>query len=810
MSNWLKEMTDLDYVNSDVLVKFDPDKHYGLFVYLREDYNGYIRGLYFGGENGWMLLSERVGDIITPTSAVPIPIHNTSPFYYDGTVKTYLPLNWDSISEYCYITGNENTNRGTYEVTVYLKNSTWKWVDGTSEQKTLTYTIEAQSITRGTMRYGLSSDWVYYGEDYPTVEYVDFGSSTLVEGTDYNLLYPTDSNAGSKFITIEFIGNYSGAVGVPFEIRRKPIDRPRFSNAVFSYTGNVIEVFPDNWDDIKSFCTISSNYGTMAGSYTLTVVLNRNYSWLPDESTNPIKFTFEIGNVEVDLPDWSNIQDYYEFGDLTPIQGLYPKNWANIQDRATIKNNIQRDRGDYEIVVSLKGSNLVWKDGTNTDKTKKFSIGSFRVDAPEWNDNHYAYYTGYERVYLPTNWDSISQYCNITDTWHEANVGKYEVKITLKSENYEWKTGGKLPIVGWYEILPAEGVFISGPIIRGVVRVNETLTCDAVYIDGRSQLSYAWYRSALGDRDNLSDAILVQDGISNQYKVQADDVNHYIICVVTARETNNYKGKVGVAMTNTPILRYRLEGVLRWEDNLNEDTIYSIYPSYILPKVIKAQDDDMSWIEYSLVEGGSVADLYNSRSGVLLIKGEGTVIVRATVKDSRIYEYVPDYIDFVLNVYSSDIVRWGLFDKDGNDMVAEEYKKLLPVGFEMPENEILNEKFLLLRGIVPSTAKVAAMKENDKGIHACLFRTDFPFIDFYGKDQLYHGWYLLVPTTRVLYEMDENGGTEMDIEGYKLLDDNGKHMTYTDSEGRTYKGYGCFNVGKTSDNWMLHIITRRA
>lgn len=839
MSNWTKKMSDIDYINSDVLNDYDIDKHYGLFVYLREDYKGYVKGLWFGGINGWELLSERDGTLINPESAVSLPIHNPSPFYYDGTVKTYYPLNWESISPYCYITGNTNINKGTYEVTVFLKNDLWSWVDGTNTPKTFNYSIEAQKLTKGNIRYHLSSDFIYYGDNFPSVDLVEFNGLDLIEGTDFTVIYPTDDNAGNKFITIEFIGNYTGSISVPFEVKRKPIERPKFSNNIYEYTGEEIVVFPDNWDTIKPYCSISSNYGTKTGSYILTIVLNRNYSWLPDESTSPYIFVFTIGGVDVPVPVWDEDEDKYNVLYTGEIYQFYPLNWEDIKGFVTIDNNILSERGEHIITISLNGDNLVWTDGTKSKKTKVVNIGSLKVDDPIWDGNRIVYYTGAEFEYKPLNWESglvtiyemndneeyikdangdfiikekrmvngISPYCNISDNYRRSSVGTYFVTVTLKDdENYEWRSGGRMPKKSWFEIKQAEGMFIQGPVITGSVMVREKLTCNVKFIDASSQLTYEWYRTKRGE---MSDSTLVQYGSKNEYIVQPEDLNCFIICIVYASETQNYTGCVGQAMTNTPVLRKRVDGKLRWEDNKSEDTIYSTSPTYTLPGVIKMGDDDLSWIEYSIVEGNSVADLYTSKGGTLLIKGEGYVIVRATVKDSPIYEYVPDYIDFVLHVYSSDVILWGLYDKDGDVVVAKDYEKLLPEGLEVPEDEVLNEKFLLMNGIVPSTSKVATMKENEKGIHACLFRADFPFKNFYGDEQLYHGWYVLVPTTRVLYEMDENGGTEMDKDGYRLLDKNGEEIIYTDKEGRTYKGFGCFNVGKTSDNWMLHIITRR-
>lgn len=48
----------LNFICSTILREFDKDRHFGLFVYLEEDFNEYKKGLYIGGKNGWEFLTN--------------------------------------------------------------------------------------------------------------------------------------------------------------------------------------------------------------------------------------------------------------------------------------------------------------------------------------------------------------------------------------------------------------------------------------------------------------------------------------------------------------------------------------------------------------------------------------------------------------------------------------------------------------------------------------------------------------------------------------------------------------------------------
>ncbi len=60
-------------------------------------------------------------------------------------------------------------------------------------------------------------------EQKPTVTVICSGK-TLIEDTDYNVIWPTDcKNAGNKTVTINFKGNYSGSAQKTFKIKKAPL-----------------------------------------------------------------------------------------------------------------------------------------------------------------------------------------------------------------------------------------------------------------------------------------------------------------------------------------------------------------------------------------------------------------------------------------------------------------------------------------------------------------------------------------------------------------------------------------------------------
>ena len=61
---------ELNFIATEKLLQYDHDKHFGKFVYLMREDNGYRVGLFFGGINGWERLT--VDDVLRLNVSYPL------------------------------------------------------------------------------------------------------------------------------------------------------------------------------------------------------------------------------------------------------------------------------------------------------------------------------------------------------------------------------------------------------------------------------------------------------------------------------------------------------------------------------------------------------------------------------------------------------------------------------------------------------------------------------------------------------------------------------------------------------------------
>lgn len=779
---------NLNYVISDTLNPFE-EKYRGYFVYLiKGNTNGIKHGLYFGGEYSWEFLSSIDEIPNEPTSNIPFPIHKDVDFTYNGESFEYLPENWNLISPFCDIEGNIQINANTYQVGVRLKYKDWSWVDETNETKYLTFTIKPCPIDSATII--LSKDTWSYGDEYPYVKTIMYQDKILMEGVDYKVTYPKEI---SNYLTITFINNYSGTIKKTYTITKKRIPIPVFSKLSFDYTGETITILPSNWNEISSYCTISNNSHSEIGNYNVSVSLKNTsiYCWDNDAGdTLPIIKVFKIGSIEIPLPIWDNDEVY-----TIPYDGkehkVYPLNWEEISDRCSISGNSQVDAGEHLITIRLIGEGLKWEDlGTSDDLTKTFVITKYIVDTPIWSPGSIKYFDGKPFTYNPLNWDDIKEYCNISGNT-QTNAGIYYSTVSLKNKiNYGWKTSTGVINTndqkGEFEIKRADGFFVVFPYIHGNFYVGDTVNCIATYVDSTCILTYEWYRNSTATMDG---AEFIKATNSNEYKLSHDDVNKFILCNVIAKPTeiSNYNGGSSYTVSRVKVAKTIVYDTLHFVDNKTEDSCYYLNSMYQLPDVEGMVEGDQVQFEYSIVSGSDVVDLVSPDSAYLLIKGVGDAVIDVKVKGSKNYIYTPDTLRFLLHVYSNDVIYWGLYDKEQD----------------------VTEEDMLYSGLIPSNVQEAVLKENEKGVHAFLFRKQFPFRKFDGEEQNYYGWYVLLPVEKKMIEIAENCSVNLKVDDLQLMTkEDGEPLILISDKNRMYNVYGKFNVAKTSDNWMLHVLFR--
>ena len=171
------------------------------------------------------------------------------------------------------VTGNKQTNVGTYTATVTAK--------ATSVNFTGTATAQWSITAAGTAAFTLTLDptsFVYDGTAKTPAVTVKDGSTVLVENTDYTLAYENNVNAGTAKVIATGMGNYSGTKEATFTIAKADaaVTAPTAKTGlVYNATAQVLVTEGSAEGGQMHYSTDGTNYGesvpakTDAGTYTV-------------------------------------------------------------------------------------------------------------------------------------------------------------------------------------------------------------------------------------------------------------------------------------------------------------------------------------------------------------------------------------------------------------------------------------------------------------------------------------------------------------------------------------------------------------
>ena len=150
-----------------------------------------------------------------------VPSSNVTIYY-----STETPLTSSNFLAVGTTTKPTRTDAGTTTVYYYVHDTSGNYNSYASnaESNNATITINGKSLTATGITATLAENSVVYNgtNQTPAVTVTD-GETTLVEGTDYEVSYSNNKNAGTANVTITGIGNYSDSIPKTFTITPKPI-----------------------------------------------------------------------------------------------------------------------------------------------------------------------------------------------------------------------------------------------------------------------------------------------------------------------------------------------------------------------------------------------------------------------------------------------------------------------------------------------------------------------------------------------------------------------------------------------------------
>ena len=304
---------------------------------------------------------------ITPTVSV-------SDVEYGTSVNPTINGNTGSGTvEYHYIDSEENdtttkpTNAGSYKVYAIIGETT-NYKGATTSQED--FTINPKSIT---IAVDTIADQTYTGlEKTPTVVVKD-GSTILTEGTDYEVVYSDNINAGTAKATISKVtnGNYTFSdKEVNFTIKKVQLEKVTLVTDTIVYNGSGSFPAMDNYND--SLQELSGTLGaTNVGDYTTTVALKdkNNYEWT-DSTT---------GNLTL---NWKIIQATITDASVTLPQATYRVTGSEITPEPTVVVNGRTLTKDTDYTVSYTdNTNIGTATVTVTGKNnyKGTGIATFEI-----------------------------------------------------------------------------------------------------------------------------------------------------------------------------------------------------------------------------------------------------------------------------------------------------------------------------------------------------------------------------------------------------------------------------------------------
>jgi len=232
---------------------------------------------------------EACGDSYTAEETAEVLVYLEETMYiYDGTVKepsVAVIVDGTALAEGTdYTVAYEaNTDEGTATVTVTGTGS----YAGTAAK---TFLIQTEELTEENTSLSLDvTEVTYTGSAItPAVTVTDADGNVLTEGTDYEVVYSDNTEAGTATVTVVGIGNYSGSVTAAYTIAAAELDDETASlsleAAEYTYTGSAITPAVTVTDADGNVLAEGTDYevtysnNTEAGTATVTVTGIGNYT----------------------------------------------------------------------------------------------------------------------------------------------------------------------------------------------------------------------------------------------------------------------------------------------------------------------------------------------------------------------------------------------------------------------------------------------------------------------------------------------------------------------------------------------------
>ena len=310
-------------------------------------------------------------------------------------------------------------------------------------------------------------------------------SGSLQQGTDYDVSYRENVNAGEGTILITGAGNYTGQVTYSFRIDPIQVDAPKAATDLVYSGAEQVGVAPSGEYEV------SGGSATSAGDYTAAVSLKdkKNYVWAGKGGSDDLSIAWAIAKAapSYSAPAIINATFGQTLGGLELPGGF---SWQD--DPSTSVG----DAGEHEFMVTFTPS-----DAANYNVVRNIPVivrvsSPNLVAVPQVAD---LVYTGeLQKAAVPeSDFYAVEEICGGID------AGAYEVKLSLKdSSSCRWADdGSNSEKTVTYRILPAQltDVMITGVPARMEATGSQLTPKPIVTFKGKTLTQGADYSLSYGE-----------------------------------------------------------------------------------------------------------------------------------------------------------------------------------------------------------------------------------------------------------------------------------------------------------------------
>ncbi len=366
-------------------------------------------------------------------------------FVYDGTVKapevTSVVLDGSelTIGTDCGYSCVTHIDVGTYELNVASNKGNF------IGKITVPWSITAKDMAAADAT--VAGGNVYTGKIIEPEITIKDGSKELVKGTDYDVEYSNNINAGTGNADITFKGNYSGSTKKTFEIARKKVAADIEFTKTFTYTGSEIKptvVLKDGNTTIpESEYNVFYESNTNAGTGKIIVTDNNGGNY----EVNRIEETFTINKAEGEATAPTAIENIVYSGNEQILINAGSSSTGEMQykigENGTYASELPKavNAGEYTVFYKSVGDN---NHEDTAEGSITVSIAPKNIKGAEVTLNHDSLvYNGEEQLPEVTSvvLDGVTLTQGINDDYRyngdkKIDVGTYTLTVIANDINY--------------------------------------------------------------------------------------------------------------------------------------------------------------------------------------------------------------------------------------------------------------------------------------------------------------------------------------------------------------------------------------